>query len=54
MLSFVLSGDVTTWRSISAGLGVRGARQGGSASGKASPGDTLAFASKKKRKNFNL
>eukprot|EP00752_Nemacystus_decipiens_P010224 g9110.t1 len=52
VLCFVLSGDVTTWRSISAELGVRGARPGGSASGKASPG--VSFAGKKKRKNFNL
>eukprot|EP00903_Cladosiphon_okamuranus_P009531 g9080.t1 len=57
VLSFVLSGDVATWRAIATGLGLRGiARQGGGpASGQASQEkETLAFASKKKRKNFNL
>ncbi|CAM9826760.1 unnamed protein product, partial [Ectocarpus fasciculatus] len=53
VMSFVLSGDLATWRSISAGFGVYVGRQAG-ASGQVAPKDTLAFASKKKRKNYNL
>ncbi|CBJ32117.1 conserved unknown protein [Ectocarpus siliculosus] len=53
VMSFVLSGDLATWRSISAGFGVGIGLQAGGR-GQAAPKDTLAFASKKKRKNFNL
>ncbi|CAM9443943.1 unnamed protein product [Ectocarpus sp. 6 AP-2014] len=53
VMSFVLSGDLATWRSISAEFGVGIGLQAGGR-GQAAPKDTLAFASKKKRKNFNL
>ncbi|CAM9849465.1 unnamed protein product [Ectocarpus sp. 4 AP-2014] len=53
VMSFILSGDLAAWSSISAGFGVGVGRQAGG-SGQAAPKDTLAFASKKKRKNFNL
>lgn len=52
-MSYVLSGDLATWRSISAGFGVGTVRQAAS-SGSGQHSDTLAFANKKKRKNFNL
>lgn len=61
VMSFVLSGDPATWRSISAGLGMRGggaqAAAAAAASGHASSRDKLAFVSKKskkKRKFFNM
>ncbi|CAM9683583.1 unnamed protein product [Scytosiphon promiscuus] len=61
VMSFVLSGDQATWRTAAAGFGMGAVRQAPGAGsgaalsgGKAPPRDTLAFASKKKRKNFNL
>lgn len=54
VMSFVLSGDPVTWRSVAAGLGVGEVRRAAPNANGEIPNPTVAFSNKKKRHNFNL
>lgn len=53
-MSFVLSGDPATWRSVAAGFGVGDNRRAAPNANGETQNPTIAFSSKKKRHNFNL